>query len=83
VVKVTKQSYKSVMTDLFADPDTSYPAPTMSPAEQAAFDDSVARGLAQAKAGQLIAGEAVAAWVNSWGTDNELPRPEPTKKSSL
>jgi hypothetical protein len=71
------------MTDVFADPDTSYPAPTMLPAEQAAFDDSVARGLAQAKAGQLITGEDVAAWVNSWRTDHELPRPESTKKFSL
>ncbi|GLS23570.1 hypothetical protein GCM10007874_65910 [Labrys miyagiensis] len=32
---------------------------------------------AEADKGVFISQEAVDAWVMSWGTDNELPRPEP------
>ena len=32
-------------------------------------------GLADVEAGRLIDGEEVLAWIESWGTDDELPRP--------
>jgi predicted transcriptional regulator len=38
------------------------------------------RGRAQFAAGQVVSGDRVAKWVESWGTDNELTRPEPLNK---
>jgi antitoxin component of MazEF toxin-antitoxin module len=32
-------------------------------------------GLAEAEAGETVPHEKVAAWLRSWGTDNELPPP--------
>jgi predicted transcriptional regulator len=32
---------------------------------------------AEADKGVFVSGEAVDAWVKSWGTENELPKPEP------
>jgi predicted transcriptional regulator len=40
---------------------------------------SIERAIASADAGQFVAHEDVKAWVESWGTENELPRPS-TKK---
>jgi predicted transcriptional regulator len=31
------------------------------------------------RTGEAILGEEVKAWIDSWGTDNELPRPQPRK----
>jgi predicted transcriptional regulator len=33
-------------------------------------------GLAEAEAGDTVPHEKVVAWVESWGTENELPKPE-------
>ena len=38
---------------------------------------AVAEGLADAKASRLVDGESVMRWLESWGTDNELPPPGP------
>lgn len=38
---------------------------------------AIEEGLAQANRGELIPHEEVKAWVESWGTENELPAPEP------
>jgi predicted transcriptional regulator len=43
--------------------------------ENAALVQSIARGDAQFQAGEGIPGEAVFAWMRSWGTENELPPP--------
>lgn len=37
-------------------------------------------GIADADAGRLIPFEQVKAWILSWGTENELPRPTPSTK---
>jgi len=36
---------------------------------------AIKKGLASAKARRLIPHDQVVAWVESWGTDNELPKP--------
>lgn len=36
---------------------------------------AIKKGLASDKAGRLIAHQDVVAWVESWGTDHELPKP--------
>jgi len=41
------------------------------------FLASVRRGLAQADRGEYVSGEEVFKWLDSWGTDNVLPRPSP------
>jgi len=35
------------------------------------------RRVAEADKGVFVSGEAMHRWVESWGTENELPRPEP------
>lgn len=47
-----------------------------SPEEEAAFHAAVQEGLDDLDAGRTISGEAVLAWIRSWGTENELPPPE-------
>lgn len=37
--------------------------------------EGIERGIADADAGRTVDHEAVVAWVESWGTDDELPRP--------
>jgi predicted transcriptional regulator len=37
----------------------------------------IAEARASATAGQTISIEAIKAWVESWGTDHELPPPRP------
>lgn len=44
-----------------------------SPTEQALLRER----LAEAEKGVFISSEAMLAWVSSWGTDKELPPPEP------
>jgi predicted transcriptional regulator len=41
-----------------------------------AFVASVKRGLASADAGRTVPYEDVRRWILSWGTENELPKPE-------
>jgi predicted transcriptional regulator len=31
------------------------------------------------RTGMAIPGDEIKAWIDSWGTDNELPRPQPRK----
>jgi predicted transcriptional regulator len=38
---------------------------------------AIMEALAEADNGIFISDEAMTAWVESWGTDNELPIPEP------
>jgi predicted transcriptional regulator len=45
--------------------------------ERQRFSAAVARGIAQGKTGEVVAGDAVFKWLLSWGTDNELPPPAP------
>lgn len=37
---------------------------------------AISEGLADADAGRLVPNEEVKAWVESWGSDNELPPPQ-------
>ena len=48
----------------------------MSPAELADFLAHVEEGKADVRAGRTVSAEKVRAWIESWGTDNELPMPE-------
>lgn len=42
---------------------------------QAAKHKAIQAAIAQADLGHFISSEAVSEWVDSWGTDNELPKP--------
>jgi predicted transcriptional regulator len=44
--------------------------------ERAAKRAAIARGRADIAAGRVISNEAMNAWLDSWGTDNELPPPK-------
>ena len=37
--------------------------------------EAIRAGIADADAGRVVDHEAVAAWLESWGTENELPAP--------
>jgi predicted transcriptional regulator len=43
--------------------------------------ESIKKGLAEMDAGEVVPLDDVARWVKSWGTRNELPRPEPRKRA--
>ena len=45
--------------------------------EQRAYEAAIEEGEREADKGVFISGEAVKRWLLSWGTDNELPCPEP------
>lgn len=45
--------------------------------EEAAFIAAVSEGLDQADRGEVVSHESVAAWIDSWGTGRERPKPEP------
>ena len=38
--------------------------------------EAIQQALAEADKGEFISEKAMTQWVNSWGTDNELPPPE-------
>lgn len=40
---------------------------------------SVERGLADVQAGRVMDGDEVLRWIESWGTEQELPPPRPAK----
>lgn len=44
---------------------------------QAHKRDVIAAAAAEADKGVFISGEAMHRWIESWGTENELPPPEP------
>jgi predicted transcriptional regulator len=46
------------------------------PEDQAAFEAAVREGIEAADAGRLTAFEPVAEWLESWGTEGELPPPK-------
>jgi predicted transcriptional regulator len=59
------------------------PSPEAGPAyvprteeERAAYLAAIEEGIADADAGRVIPFEKVRAWLESWGTDSELPPPE-------
>ena len=45
--------------------------------EQRAYMAAIDEAIVEADKGIFISGEKISAWLNSWGTDNELPPPEP------
>ena len=45
--------------------------------EHKAYLAAIEEGEREADLGVFVSGEAVKRWLLSWGTDNELPRPEP------
>ena len=42
-----------------------------------ARDEAIREAVAEADKGIFISSEAMDRWMESWGTDNELPAPEP------
>ena len=40
---------------------------------------AIKEGIAAADRGEVVPHEEVVAWLRSWGTKNELPRPRPAK----
>jgi len=46
------------------------------PRDEEAFRAAVAEGLADAAAGRTRPFEEVAAWLETWGTDDETPQPQ-------
>lgn len=44
--------------------------------DEAAAKAAIQEGLADLRAGRVISHEAVKAWLLSWGTTDELPRPK-------
>lgn len=42
-----------------------------------AQDEAIREAIAEADTGVFVSSEAVDRWMESWGTDNELPMPEP------
>ena len=62
---------------------TAVPMPenaTPSDAERAAKRRAIAEARADVAAGRVISDEDMAAWLDSWGTDNELPPPSQWRK---
>ncbi len=47
--------------------------------DRIAYDEAVTcaiqKGIEQADRGEFVSNEEVKAWIDSWGTDNELPKP--------
>lgn len=46
-------------------------------AERRAYLAAIEEAIKEADEGVFVSGEAVMKWMESWGTDNELPMPEP------
>jgi len=44
------------------------------------LSEAIDESLAQVERGETISAEAVDEWLESWGTDNELPPPRPLKR---
>ena len=47
---------------------------------QIARRDAIKAAFAEADKGEFISSEAMLKWVNSWGSEHELPMPEPDIK---
>jgi predicted transcriptional regulator len=59
--------------------DTALP---LTGADREARAASIACARAQVDAGETVSGDTVFRWLRSWGTDTELPAPEPTSRRS-
>lgn len=46
-------------------------------AERRAYLAAIDEAVKEADEGVFVSGEAVLTWLRSWGTEDELPRPEP------
>lgn len=46
-------------------------------AERRAYLAAIEEAIEEADEGVFVSGEAVIKWMESWGTENELPMPEP------
>jgi predicted transcriptional regulator len=55
---------------------TSNPAIHTDDPDTEAFTAAIKQGLASADAGRTVPYEDVRKWLLSWGTENELPKPE-------
>jgi len=51
------------------------PLPVPDEAEDAAFRAAVEDGLADSRAGHVVAYDQVRSWLLTWGTEHELPPP--------
>ena len=51
------------------------PKNTRELAHEAWMEKELEKGLADLEAGRTVPHEEVVAWVRSWGTDNECPKP--------
>jgi predicted transcriptional regulator len=56
------------------------PEAILTPDEAQKFAADVARGRADVVAGRVVDGQNVQAWVDSWGTAQELPQPKPVQQ---
>ncbi len=54
---------------------SSQTGPVVSPEERSAKRRAIAEGRADVAAGRVISEEKMDAWLESWGTDNELAPP--------
>lgn len=45
--------------------------------DETEYHDAIHEALTEVEAGIFVSGEKVLEWVKSWGTDNELPIPQP------
>ena len=52
------------------------PTPNAGQLDTKAFVEAVKEGIASADAGRTVPYEEVRQWLLSWGTENELPKPE-------
>jgi len=52
------------------------PTPMLDDPDTEAFVAAVKEGIASADAGRAVPYEDVRKWLLSWGTENELPKPE-------
>jgi predicted transcriptional regulator len=52
-------------------------------AARAAKRSQIEAALADAEKGEFISGEALDRWIDSWGTEAELPAPEPRVDANL
>jgi predicted transcriptional regulator len=48
----------------------------MTSAPESSEHKHIRAGLAELEAGQVVSNERVMEWLDSWGTENELPPPE-------
>lgn len=49
----------------------------MNPYKQISLEQAIREAIIEADKGVFISSEAMHKWMNSWGTDNEAPRPKP------